>query len=79
MRNLILGVFSWVAEWERSNLIERTRNALEARKEELEKNGYFISKRERKLPGSASLKEKSIGIRSENTDPKTCRGWEFQN
>lgn len=49
MRNLILGVFSWVAEWERSNLIERTRNALEAKKEELEKNGYFISKKGKKV------------------------------
>ena len=48
-RNLTLGIFSWVAEWERRNLKERTRNALEAKKMMIEKDGYFMSKKGRKV------------------------------
>lgn len=43
IRNLIMAIFSWVAERERELLIERTKNALEHKKMELEVNGYFIS------------------------------------
>ena len=44
LRNLILSIFSWVAENERNILIERTRNAIEIRKESLRTTGQFVSK-----------------------------------
>lgn len=45
IRNLILAIFAWTADRERQMLKERTRNALNMRKEFLANQGYFISKR----------------------------------
>ncbi|MEM3900416.1 MAG: recombinase family protein [Thermoplasmata archaeon] len=45
VRNLILAIFAWMAEREREMLIERTRNALEIRKEILKNGKTFISRK----------------------------------
>ncbi len=48
-RTFMMNIFSWLAERELEMLKERTRNALAAKKKMLKEQGYFISKKGRKI------------------------------
>jgi putative DNA-invertase from lambdoid prophage Rac len=67
LRNLILSIFSWVAENERNILIERTRNAIELRKESLRVSGQFVSKAGRVV--------KKLGRPERAIDWDKCKGF----
>lgn len=63
---MILFAFSFSSQIEKEMIQERTRNALDARRKQIEENGFFISKRGRmctKLGG---------GAMSEETRAKAC-------
>lgn len=67
---MILFAFSFSAQIEKEMIQERTKNALDARKKELQENGFFISKkgnRITKLGGgdTAAARQKSIEMKRE--------------